>query len=53
MLRQEFLVRYIMVVMKKSKTWLGEEDTEAGHLQNIQDMTGIHNSEIQEAIEGK
>ena len=51
MLKQEFLVRFIMVLITKSNSWLGEEDTEAGHFKNMQDMIGIHNSEIQEAIE--
>jgi len=51
MLRLEFLVRFFILIHVKSESWLAEEDTEAGHLKNLQDCIGMHNSEIQETIE--
>ena len=51
MLRQEFIILLKKFIDSKGEKWFAEEDTEIGHLRNFQDLIGVHNSEIQEALE--
>jgi len=52
MLRQEFMVRFLMVALSKSSSHLAEEDTEEGHFHNMRKMIDDHDVRIQETIKG-
>lgn len=50
MTREEFSGKFLGYIIKKIPFWLAEEDTEEGHLNNIQKYIKRHNADIQEVL---
>lgn len=50
MTRQEFEPIFIDFLKSRIPTWLAEEDTERGHLDNMQKKMREHNKDIQEIL---
>ena len=50
MTRKNFTGKFLGYMIKKIPMWLAEEDTEGGHLDNMQKYIKRHNDEIQEVL---